>query len=54
MICGCPIAGTVQGQVGWGPGQLGLVVNVEVDSPARGGSGRVGGPFQLGPFYDSM
>jgi len=23
--CGCPIPGGVQGQVGWGPGQPGLV-----------------------------
>jgi len=23
--CGCPIPGGVQDQVGWGPGQLGLV-----------------------------
>ena len=28
------IPGGVQGQVGWGPGQPGLVLNVEVDSPA--------------------
>ena len=28
--CGCPIPGGVQGQVGWGPGQPGLVLNVEV------------------------
>jgi len=26
----------VQGQVGWGPGQPGLVLNVEVGSPACG------------------
>jgi len=32
--CGCPIPGGVQGQVGWGPGQPGLVFNVEVGSPA--------------------
>ena len=23
--CGCPISGSVQGQVGWGPGQSDLV-----------------------------
>ena len=26
--CGCPVPGGVQGQVGWGPGQPGLVLNV--------------------------
>jgi len=35
--CGCPIPGGVQGQVGWGPGQPGLVLNVEVGGPACGG-----------------
>ena len=34
--CGCPISGGVQGQVGWGPGQPGLVLNVEVGGPACG------------------
>ena len=29
--------GGVRGQVGWGPGQPGLVLNVEVVGPARGG-----------------
>ena len=38
--CGCPIPGDVQGQVGWGPGQPGLVLSVKVGSPACGG--RVG------------
>ena len=28
------IPGGVQGQVGWGPGQPGLVLNVEVGGPA--------------------
>ena len=28
--------GGVQGQVGWGPGQPGLVLNVEVGGPACG------------------
>ena len=32
--CGCPIPGGVEGQVGWGPGQPGLVLNVEVGGPA--------------------
>jgi len=38
--CGCPFPGGVQGQVGWGPGPPGLVLNVEVGGPAcsrRGG-----------------
>jgi len=35
--CGCPIPGDVQGQVGWGPGQPGLVLNMEVGGPACGG-----------------
>jgi len=38
--CGCPFHGGAQGQVGWGPGQPGLVLNVEVGDPACGG--RVG------------
>ena len=35
--CGCPVPGGVQGQVGWGPGQPGLVLNVELGGPACGG-----------------
>ena len=35
--CGCPILGGVQGQVGWGPGQTGLVLDMEVGGPACGG-----------------
>ena len=35
--CGCPILGAVQGQVGWGPGQSGLVLNMRVSGPACGG-----------------
>ena len=35
--CGCSVPGGVQGQVGWGPGQPGLVLNVEVGGPACGG-----------------
>ena len=31
--CRCPVPGGFQGQVGWGPGQLGLV-NGEVGGPA--------------------
>ena len=30
------IPGGVEGQVGWGPGQPGLVLNVEVGGPACG------------------
>ena len=32
--CGCPVPGGVQGQVGWGPGQSGLVLDKEVDGSA--------------------
>ena len=32
--CGCSDPGGAQGQVGWGPGQPGLVLNVEVGGPA--------------------
>jgi len=32
--CGCPVPGGIQGQVGWGPGQPGLVVDMEVGGPA--------------------
>ena len=39
---GCPIPGGVQGQVGWGPEQPGLVLNVEVGGPACGGGEGVG------------
>ena len=38
--CGFPVPGGVQGQTGWGPGQSGLVLNVEVGGPACGGSVR--------------
>ena len=34
--CGCPIPGGVQGQVGWGPVQPGLVLDMEAGSPACG------------------
>ena len=34
--CGCPVPEGVQGQVGWGPGQSGLVLDMEAGSPARG------------------
>jgi len=32
--CGCPIPAGVWGQVGWGPGQPGLVLDMEVGGPA--------------------
>jgi len=34
--CGCPIPGGVQGQVGWGPGQPAVELNVEFGGPACG------------------
>ena len=34
--CGCPVPGNAQDQVGWGPGQPGLVLNVKADGPASG------------------
>jgi len=33
---GCPIPGGDQDQVGWGPGQTGLVPDLEVGGPACG------------------
>ena len=42
--CGCPIPGGVQDQVGWGPEQPGLVLNVEVGGPACGGALELDGP----------
>jgi len=47
--------GGVQGQVGWGPGQPGLVLNVEVGVPACGGGLEIHDtwcPFQPWPFCD--
>ena len=32
--CGYPVPGGVQGQIGWGPGQPGLVLNGEVGGSA--------------------
>ena len=37
--CGYLVPGGIQGQVGWGPGQPGLVLYVEVVGPACGGGG---------------
>lgn len=31
--CGCPIPGGIQGQVGWGPVQPGLVLDIEFGGP---------------------
>ena len=42
------IPGGVQGQVGWGPGQPGLVLDVEVGGPACGGGLELRDPW--GPF----
>ena len=42
--CGCPVPGGVQGQVGWGPGLPGLVLNVGVGGPACGGGLEIHGP----------
>jgi len=55
--CGYSIPGCVLGQVGWGPGQSGLVLDLmpvtlpmagelELDDPY--------GPFQPKSFYDTM
>ena len=32
--CGCPISGSVQDQVGWGPGQSDLVLDLVAGIPA--------------------
>ena len=34
--CGCPVPGGVRGQVGWGPGQPGLALDLAVGGPAHG------------------
>mgnify|MGYP001854840137 CR=1 FL=1 len=55
--CGCSFPGGVQGQVGCGPGQPALVLNVEVGGPAYGRGLELHdpwGPFQPKPLYDSM
>ena len=51
------IPGGVQGQVGWGPGQPGLVWNVEVVGPVCGGGLELHGPwgsFQPRQLCDSV
>ena len=34
--CGCPFPAGVQDQVGWGPGQPDLILDMEVGGPACG------------------
>ena len=54
--CGCLIPGGVQGQVGWGPGQLGFIPDLEVGGSAVSEElehDDPWGPFQPKPFYDS-
>ena len=46
--CACPIPGAVQGQVGWGPGKPGLVLDMQVGGPAC--SGGDGAWWSLGPL----
>jgi len=51
------IPGGVQGQVGWGPGQPGLVLDTEVGGHACGRGLALDdpwGPFQPKLFYDSV
>ena len=54
--CGCSIPGNVQFQVGWDPGQPGLVPDLEVGGPACGR--RIGTQrsfqFQPKPLYHPM
>ena len=34
--CRCPVPGSVQGHIGWDPGQPGVVLDMEVGGPACG------------------
>ena len=55
--CGCPVPGGIQGQVGWGPGQPGLVLDPAAGSPACCRGLKLAdprGPFQPKPSYDSV
>ena len=55
--CGCPVPGGVQGQAGWGPGQPGLVFDMEVGGPTCSRGLEIHdpqGPFQPRPFCDSV
>jgi len=54
--CGCSIHGGVQNEVGWSPGQLGLMPDLEVGGPAYGSGLEIDdlwGPFQPKPFLIS-
>ena len=33
--CGCPISTSIQGQIGWGPGQSDLVLHLAAGDPAH-------------------
>ena len=46
--CGCPIPGGFQGQVGWNPGQPGLVPDLKVGGPTCGKG--VGTWWSMGPL----
>jgi len=52
--CGCPITGSVQGQVGWGFEQLDLVKDILAHRRWGWKQMIFNGPFQPKPFYDSM
>ena len=55
--CGCPVPAGIQGQVGWGPEQLGLVPDLEVGGPVCVEGLELDdpwGPFQPKPICDSM
>ena len=55
--CGSPIPVGVQGQVGWGPGQPDLVIDLMVVIPVNGRGLELDdlwGPFQSKPFCDPM
>jgi len=55
--CGCLIPWRCSRQVGWGPGQSGLVPDLEVGGSACGRGLELNDPwdlFQPKPFYDSL
>ena len=54
-VCGYSVPGGVQDQIGWGPGQSGLVPDLEVSGPACGKLelDDTWGPFQPKPLFDS-
>ena len=47
-----PFPGGVQGQVGWGPGQPDVVLDLEADNSAHSRGLELDGPFQPKAFYD--